>query len=294
MTDKNRLSILSNVTAGDLRVDPYPHLIVRNALDPELFATLDAEFPSDELVVDRRPLQDTWYDYPACRVIRDERVSALWREFFAYHVSREFFRELAALFGDRIRETAPGLERSVGRRLEDFKVGMRPGGKGDPFAPGADVSMECQFYVNYSRAPRVVRGPHVDRTTELFAALLYFRQAEDGCTGGDLEICRAIENDVYPSGDSVRIDELPAEICREKVETVNTATYSANTLVLFLNSPRSIHSVSQRSPTPLTRRHINFCCDVTTDLFELRLPPRLRLRRRLENTPVAWRLSRWI
>jgi hypothetical protein len=288
------LSILSNVRASDVLVDPYPHLVIRNALDPEIFAALEAQFPADDIVVNQRPLNDTWYDYPACHVIRDDRVSPLWREFFSYHVSGEFFRELVGVLGAQIRETYPQLEARLGRRLEELKVGMRPGGKGDPLAPGADVSMECQFYLNYTRKPRAVRGPHVDRLTELFAALLYFRQPGDDCKGGDLEICRAKNEDLYPSRQSVRIDALPAEISDEKVETVSTATYAPNTLVLFLNSPRSIHAVSQRTPTPLTRRHINFCCDVTTDLFDMRLPPRLALRRKLENTPVAWRFAHWI
>jgi hypothetical protein len=294
MAGNNRLSILSNARTADVMLDPYPHLVIRNALDPDVFAALESQFPADDVVVNRRPLNDTWYDYPACNVVRDDRISPLWREFFAYHVSAGFFHDLVGLLGDPIRQTYPQLEAQLGRPLSELRVGMRPGGKGDPLAPGADVSMECQFYLNYTRKPRAVRGPHVDRPSELFAALLYFRQPGDDCKGGDLEVCRAKDEVLYPSRGSVRIDALPAEISEDKVETVRTATYAANTLVLFLNSPRSIHAVTQRTPTPVTRRHINFCCDLTTDLFEMRFPPRLRLRRTLEKTPVAWRFARWI
>jgi len=294
MAISQRLSILSNATPADIRMEPYPHLIKRDALDPEVFAELAAEFPADDVVVNGRPLNDTWYDYPACSVVRDERISPRWREFFAYHASGEFFRDLVTLLGGAIRATYPGLEGRLGAPLDSLKVGMRPGGKGDPLAPGADVSMECQFYVNYTRAPRAVRGPHVDRPSELFAALLYFRQPADDCRGGDLEICRARSNALYPTAESVRIDTLPAEIDDSRVETIDTATYAPNTLVLFLNSPRSVHAVSARTPTPVTRRHINFCCDLNFDLFELKMAPRLQLRRRIEKTPVAWRLARWI
>lgn len=294
MTANRRLSILSNASESSLVLDPYPHFVIRNALDPEIFAALEAQFPADEVVVNKRPVKDTWYDYSACDVLRDERISPLWREFFNYHVSKEFFLDLTNLLGKAIRQTYPLLESRLGKSLEELNVGMRPGGKGDPLAPGADVSMECQFYANYTRAPRAVRGPHVDRPSELFAALLYFRQKGDGSTGGDLEICRATDDSLYPSQQSVRISELPAEISSSKVKTLSTATYAANTLVLFLNSPKSVHAVTARSPTPLTRRHINFCCDLTLDLFEMRLPPRLKLRQKLENTPVAWRLARFV
>ena len=99
MISSPRLSILSNAGAADLKLEPYPHLIVRNALDADVFEQLQRELPSDELVVDRRPVADTWYDYPACRVIGDQRISQLWQEFFAYHVSREFFLELLRVCG---------------------------------------------------------------------------------------------------------------------------------------------------------------------------------------------------
>lgn len=294
MEKSKRLSILSNASSSSLVLDPYPHLVIQNALDAEIFAQLAASFPPDELVVNGREVKDTWYDYPACKVGRDQRITQAWRDFFAYHVSREFFLELASLFGDVIRETHPHLESRMGKPLSEVIVGMRPGGKGDPLAPGADVSMECQFYTNFTRAPRAVRGPHVDRPSELFAALLYFRQDGDESTGGDLDICQAIDPGLYPSVSSVLLNELPAEVSSSAVRTVKTAKYAANTLVLFINSPKSIHAVSGRSPTPLTRRHINFCCDLTFDLFEMRLPPRLKLRKTLENTPVAWRLAKFV
>jgi hypothetical protein len=266
MKPGSRLSILSNIKAADLKLDPYPHLVIENALDSEVF------------------------DYPACKVVTDERVAVLWRQFFAYHTSREFFLELVKLAGDTMRTMYPDLERRIGLPLEDFKVGMRPGGRGDPLAPGADVSMECQFYVNYTRAPRTVRGPHVDRPSELFAALLYFRQEGDDSKGADLDVCEAVEP-IYPDSRSVRITKLPAEVASGAVRTVRTAAYRANTLVLFLNSSRSIHAVSPRTATPLTRRHINFCADVPFDLFELKPPLRLAIKKSLEAMPVLWRVG---
>jgi hypothetical protein len=284
-----RNSILSNVKPQDLNLDPFPHLIVENALDAEVFAELEATFPSDQLIVDDRTMQDTWYDYPACKAVTDERISPVWRRFFAHHTSSEFFQELVALAGPQIRALNPRLEERAGKPLTQFAIGMRPGGRGDPLAPGADASMECQFYVNYTKQPRTVRGPHVDRPSELFAALLYFRQPEDDCTGGNLEICEATR---HTKQDSVLIDQLPAEISPKNVRTVAAAPYKRNTLVLFLNSPRSIHSVAQRSPTPLTRRHINFCCDVNFDLFTFELPYRLKVKKQLERAPVAWRLAK--
>lgn len=290
MSSTNPLSILSKCSIADLRLEPFPHLVVENALDPALYEQLESCFPSDALIVDDRPIKDTWFDFPACKVVDDQRIAAIWRDFFRHHTSSAFFSELIALVGPVLRQLHPDLERRLGKPLSDFKVGMRPGGRGDPLAPGADVSMECQFYANYSRAARTVRGPHIDRPSELFAALLYFRQPDDDSTGADLDICEADES-IYSRPAAVRIDELPAEVCGHRVRVVRTAPYKANTLVLFLNSRKSLHAVSPRSPTSLTRRHINFCADVPLDLFEIDLPIRLSIKKSLESKPILWRLA---
>ena len=292
-TSSRNLSILSKAGRADLVLDPYPHLIIRNALESEIYAQLEREFPSEEVILNGRPVKDTWFDYPACKVVADQRVSPLWREFFDFHTSKAFFDELVDLAGDQLRALHPQLERKAGRRLGDFVVGRRPGGRGDPLADGADASMECQFYLNYTQLPRVVRGPHVDRPSELFAALLYFRRDDDDSTGADLEICEA-KAGLYPDAHSVKLSKLPAEIDDRLVRCVETARYAPNTLVLFLNSARSIHAVSPRSPTPIARRHINFCCDVRFDLFDLRLPPRLAAKKALESLPLGWRLAKYL
>ncbi|MDO8450888.1 MAG: hypothetical protein Q7T10_19010 [Rhodoferax sp.] len=290
---KYPLSILSRATKADFVTEPYPHLVITDALDPEIFEQLSNQFPADDIILNGRAAKDTWFDYPACKVVADERVSALWRDFFAYHTSKAFFDELMALAGPQMRALNPDLEQRAGHRLEDFIVGMRPGGRGDPLAEGADVSMECQFYLNYTRQPRIVRGPHVDRPSELFAALLYFRREDDDSVGANLEICEATAG-LYPNPHTVRISTLPAEIDDAKVRTVKTANYAANTLVLFLNSAHSIHAVSPRTPTVVPRRHINFCCDVRFDLFEMKLPARLAAKKTLEALPLGWRLAKYL
>lgn len=289
--DLRHLSILSGFDRAKVFSEPYPYIVIENALPAELYSSLEASFPGVDVVTDGREVKDTWYDYAACKVVKDERLTEQWRDFFRYHASGDFFAELVEKLGDRIRGLHPDLETRMGKTLEEFVVGMRPGGRGDPLAPGADISMECQFYLNLTRAPRVVRGPHVDRPSELFAALLYFRSDDDDSTGGDLEVDAAKSERLFPQPGKVHIDELPMEISPDKVRPSNVVKYAANTLVLFLNSERSIHAVTPRSPTPVPRRHINFCGDITTDLFSLDRPLRLELKDRLSTVPGAWRIA---
>lgn len=289
----NPLSILSRAARADWVCEPYPHLVIEHALAPEIYQRLEREFPAPNIILDGRADTDRWFDYPASKVVRDPRISPLWREFFGFHTSHAFFEDLLEIAAPQLLRITPDLEARAGRALADFRVAMRPGGRGDPLAPGADASMECQFYLNYTRAPRTVRGPHVDRPSELFAALLYFRSEDDDATGSDLEIC-ALRSPQPSTSRVAEISTLPAEIDAARVRTVKTIRYAPNTLVLFLNSAHSIHAVTPRSATPIARRHINFCCDLRFDLFDLKLPWALNAKQSLTNWPLAWRVAKWI
>ncbi len=67
-------SILSRALAAHFVDEPFPHLVLTEALDPAIFEELAASFPSEEVLLDGRPARDTWYDYPACKVLADSRV----------------------------------------------------------------------------------------------------------------------------------------------------------------------------------------------------------------------------
>jgi len=278
-----------------MQLEPYPHLVIRNALDDDLFTKLYHELPPAEIILDGKAKKDTWYDFPACRVIGNEHITPIWQAFFRYHTSQDFFQELISLFGEHIRTLHPNLEQSMNKALEQATVKMRPGGRSNPLASGADASTECQFYVNYTEKQRAIRGSHVDRPSELFAALLYLRDPLDDSTGGDLNINRAINpQELYPSRSSIKVDTLPMELNDKRIESVSTAHYEANTLVLFLNSHKSIHAVSPRSATQIPRRHINFCCDLNFDLFEVEHSRRQAIKQRLAVTPILWRFADWL
>jgi hypothetical protein len=53
-------------------------------------------------------------------------VPAIWREFVAYHVSMDFYREIVSLFGDQIRRAHPNLDEKLAGRIEDLTVGRSP------------------------------------------------------------------------------------------------------------------------------------------------------------------------
>lgn len=297
---KSRLSILSNASSLDVKTEPYPHLVIKNALDPEVYAQLEAEYPDPAIVLNGRDKKDTWYDYPACLAAENSTITPKWKEFLQYHTSENFYHDLVELFGDVITDLYPELETRYGKKLSEFSTSIRqPNAASNKENYATDVSLECQFYVNYTEQARAVRGPHVDRPTELYAALLYFRRDDDDSQGSNLEVCKANDESlIYPSDRKIKVDHLPMEVEQHKVEVSDTAIYEANTLVLFINSKKSIHAVSPRTATPVPRRHINFTADLfglqENALFEVVHKPTKKFKKWLEEQPVIWRFAKMI
>ncbi len=254
MTDLSRYSILQNVSPRDIRRDPFPHIVIDPCLPHELYAELSGAYPTDEVILgigedrtSRRTRPNSRHDVGAHQILsRPEKFSEGWRDFAAYHTSPQFFAEVIALFGSDIRATYPALDDRLGQAMEAWTPGVR-------YAPGwrdHHVALDCHIGIN---TPTVrassVRRIHTDAPDELFAALFYFRQVEDLASGGDFEIFRW-----KPGRDRLFVGSEIDEIDAEHVITI---PYRPNTAVLFLNSDQSLHAVSRRDPSPVSRRLVN-------------------------------------
>lgn len=258
-------SVLSRLTPADIVYDPFPHVVVENALDPDWYAALAESYPSLEKVVGSRELKNNKaYLLNAVEVLPDEAIAPVWRDFFAHHTSDTFFREMCAFWDVAIAREYPDLDERFGKPLADLSTAVRPkAGKLTTGNDAADVMLDVQFGVN-SPVTEVsrVRGPHVDKPQKLFAGLLYLRRPDDPSTGGDLGLYRA-RTERYSFDGQLDLDD-------RYVERIKEIPYRPNTLVMWLNTPRSLHGVSPRSVTDVPRRYVNFiseCYRLSTDGF---------------------------
>jgi hypothetical protein len=200
---------------------------------------------------------------PAFKVLENTAIAPAWRDFFAFHTSDRFWRDIVRVFGDAMRSTHPDLERMAGKELEAWRAGPR-GAPGD-----LDVRLDCQFVINTpwpagkaakaTWPQRSVKTAHVDKRDTVFSALLYFRDPGDRGSGGDLEL--------YAWKHEPRFLK-PRVIVPSDIELRARVPYAANTLVAFVNSAWAAHGVTPRDASPLPRRYINFIVEVPFRVFD--------------------------
>jgi hypothetical protein len=281
-------SILSRLTPERIAYEPYPCVWTGEALDPEYYAELAAGFPRLDRIAGPQALaSNKAFRLPACRVLADPVVPAVWRDFFAYHTSGAFLQEQIAFWRTAIDREYPDLEARFGKALSQLTSGVRHyrGKLPENLIENlrADAMLDCQFVVNSPvRKPSSVRGSHVDKPFKLFAALLYFRDPEDRSTGGDLLLER------FEVGRG--IFDRRQQVVSGNTAPVASVRYGPNTLVAWLNTSRSLHSVSPRSVTPAPRRYVNLLTECyrlpTQGFFELERTLGGRLH---EAAKRAWR-----
>ncbi len=255
----HRLSILQSASREDVRFDPFPHLLLPSCLPEGIYQELSESFPADALICEldawRRPQpgENKRVDISAASFLKNRDVlPSIWVDFVAYHTSQEFFQEMLSIFGDVIQRHYPLLEDRIGT-LSTAPTGVR-------FAEQMDsqpLSLDCQVGINTpGRSTSVVIGPHCDSPDELYAGLLYFRRPEDDAEGGNLDLFswKHSEQKLFRDGHKIADASL--------IERQATIPYAANTLVMFINTLDSVHGVTPRSPSSVSRRLVNVIGEV--------------------------------
>ena len=194
----SELSILQNFRGSCLKTDPFPYLVIENALPSDLYERLANSYPSESLIFENHRHQradatyesNTRYDLPAATVLGDPRLDlGLWRAFTEYHTSQEFLDEVLSKLGDVIERVHPSLLPAMRKKSPTGtpRAGVRN------FRDGKDeceIALDSQIGINspVTEQPNSVRAAHLDNPVEIYAGLFYLRHPDDDSQGGNLEI----------------------------------------------------------------------------------------------------------
>lgn len=226
-----------------VHTDPYPHVVIEDALPWPLYEALENEFPEEQVLDDNNA-----YDQGICYRLKADKlldpsvnVPDVWREFTKYHTSAEWFNEVTALFQNH-------MPKVLHKKFTEDDLGAR--GWADA---GKNIWTDCQLVVHKPIQEKTTRTPHIDNPMEMWAGLLYMPHKNDNSTGGEFQIHSTLSN----------VKKVDKKAGRQIYETdlgpvVKTVPYKRNTFVMFANnSPNTVHGVSLRENATMTRRSVN-------------------------------------
>ncbi|MBD3882061.1 hypothetical protein IFO70_09855 [Phormidium tenue FACHB-886] len=252
-------TLLDTISPDQIFTDPFPHIVITDALEEQLCRRLIEQFPSIDLLSNGKlTTSNERFSYPTRDVLNNLEISPLWREFIQAQSSPTFWSQIVRLFKPEILRLHPSFEQTFGA-IDSLQPGVR---KVDNFST-ADVLLDAQICINAPvlQPSPLIKQAHVDRPQVVYAGLYYLRHPDDRSTGGNLEIYR-FKGKPY---------SLQGQYIDDKyIERVKTVQYERNVLVLFINSVQSLHGVTVRSVTETPRCFVNLIGEVKQPLYDLR------------------------
>lgn len=229
-------NVLTNISK--VREYPFPHAGSFECLPQEVYAELVKTRPHWLTIAQTESeANNKRIDLCAAEILQRQTTPTIWRDFVEYHTSREFYIKILDHFDVCFKQFYPQLE-----NMRHYKTAVRYGGK------EADIYLDCQLSINTPvKEKSTVNHPHVDNPLELFASLLYMKEPDDNA-GGDLVLHKCIKSPKFHGRREADLD------C---IRPAMQVPYSPNSYICFINSPLSIHSVTEREVTTKPRLMVN-------------------------------------
>ncbi len=254
MINYKEISVLSNFNNGVYKSYPFPYIVIENALKEDIYYELSNSFPKYKTIINNNPYeQNSAYRMDAYTSLNNDVIPDIWKEFINYHASYNFFNEVFNIFNKDMFKHYPRLKSCVPQKEHCC---IRRADK-KPF------NLDCQFVINTPTENKSsVVEPHLDNPQEFYAGLFYMRHPDDKSTGGNLciyEFKNKINNSFF--------GKLRAK--KEDLNLIEEIEYADNKLLLFLNTNRSIHGVSEKNVSTSYRRYINIIGEFPFKIFSV-------------------------
>eukprot|EP01101_Sappina_pedata_P004492 TRINITY_DN1920_c0_g1_i1.p1 TRINITY_DN1920_c0_g1~~TRINITY_DN1920_c0_g1_i1.p1 ORF type:complete len:351 (-),score=94.81 TRINITY_DN1920_c0_g1_i1:68-1120(-) len=248
--------LLAKFKEADLRIEPFPYVVIKDALPQDLYKELARTFPSMRTIVelslfrnDRKDLFSNQRLSAAAKyILESDSVPEIWKDFVQVHLSQEFTDATLKVFGGALDKYHPWFHEKFPNN-----AGLTPATRFTTH--NEKYLVDCQIAINtpVTAESTSVIPAHLDEPRELFAGLFYMRDEDDESTGGALETFEKTGNRLPDGNPEVKVFE--------------TVPYEANLLVLFMGTRHSIHAVTPRSKTPFMRKFVNLVSLVEDSLF---------------------------
>lgn len=244
----NKINILNNFSTKCYSSYPFPHFEIKNTFNEVVTKQLSDDYKlfikifknCNSYNENNKRLQLSTSDFLKLKIFR----KSIWYDFITYHTSKEFFLELLNIFSTDIKRYYREFN------LDTYNknlLGIRSDSNSNL---NKEYVIDCQPGINTPVTTATsVRGPHIDNPVELIGGLFYLRDTNDRSSGGDLLLYET-KGKIYFK-DKAEVQNV------ENLKIYKKIDYSFNNCVFFLNTVNSIHSITPRSVTNITRNLTN-------------------------------------
>jgi hypothetical protein len=271
-----KLSLLQNFNSENLFNDPFPHVIIDNALPNDIYDELINTVPND-LIIDKEADNKRGNIYQ--EQLKNNTKYKLWSEFLSYNNSKNFLEEFTNIFNEKINLIYPGLLQDIKKSQIDNRDKNEKN----------DLSLlSCYSYNTPVLTPSAVRGVHLDYFNKLYVGLYYMRPENDLTKGGDLIIYKWKNNYDLSAKKKILYTEKFKYLERH-TEEFKKIEYKKNTLFLGLNTIDSLHGITVREKTKEIRQFCYFTSHLNYELVQVR--PRLFEKLSYNNISIFGKLK---
>lgn len=234
----NNIDVLQNVDENNSSCV----VSIPNALPDSVYKELESTFP-EHLVINTPPADFGFtFRYKSDLAFSRNELPPIWKDFFEWHTSQEYFRKCIQVFQKPIIEHYGEENYSTFLRRPVTVRNVDNSGK---------YVTDCQFVVHQPLdANTTTRPAHLDNPIEIYAGLFYMKKENDESIGGNLQLYKPNNCEQIPFDDQRCVSDK--DIIRSY-----EFPYKPNSFVMFLNLRNSVHGVSPRIGAVETRRSIN-------------------------------------
>jgi len=261
-----KISILNNFDRSKYFLDPYPHIIIDNVFNEKIYEELEKDFQNILINEFKKKTEfseeNTRVQLAASEILNNRILeSKIWKDFIEYHCSKDFFLNFFKIFEKEIHDFLPDVYKKIEENKNknsfievrgDFHKSRNKLIKKNS---KSDFVLDCQPSITTPNisGQKSVRGPHVDSPYKLYAALFYLRDPKDNLQGGDIILYKPKKNAQFNKKTDV--------INQNDLEQKKLFKYGKNNLVMHLNTPNTIHGVSERANGNYRRNLVNIIAE---------------------------------
>jgi len=260
------MSLFSKLTPEQVVEKPFPHVVVENVLDQKLCQKLIGEFPSFDKFTKGKPYKENQKLYlQSYEILKDLDTSTCWKEFILENSKTTMAEDLIRIFKPYILKEYPDFEKKFGL-LNNLQYILRDKASLSISSDTIFSNFQAVIHTPSLTENSVERLPHVKILNTLFIGYLYLRSDDDEAKGADHVFYSIKTGKELILGK--RQTTQPELLTVEKI-----IPYKKNTLVVFMNTSRSVQGVTTRSPSPAVYKACNFSVFTKHQLFNCKFQP---------------------